>query len=386
MKMALVGDPWPAKAGDYDIANLADALVQRGHDVRLYTAGRVEGSSVPGYRVVQIPVAPADGHLMPVIGDLGHFLHVDWGESPPNAVHCFGWAYGLAAQLAAKRRPLPVVQALHRLADPGRRRGEQTSTRGTAAAKLEALLARSATMVTASCTDEIDDVIRMGCGRASVAVLPSGVDVDAFHAAGTAGSIVPPRTSRHRIVALAQDFSEASGFDRVVAALPALPTAEVILLADGDDHPHEVRGLVTTAARLGVADRTHVVATTKAGDIAAWLRSADVAVCPAPYDPDTRTVLQAMCSGIPVVAADSGGPRDAVVAEVTGLLVPAGDKVELSRALHAIVRQNVLREGMGMAGRTRARSRYSWERIATDVEVVYRAAVQRHRRVSATSV
>jgi len=375
MRVALVGDPIAGTAGDYDIESLADALAQRGHDVDLYTASRLQGSDARSYRVVQIPVQQTDGHLLPVIGDVSHFLRGHWRENAPSVVHCFGWTHGMAAQLAVRQRPTPVVQTLHRLADPARRHGERTPARDTAS-KLETLLARNATMVTASCTEEIDEVIRRGCRRARVAVLPSGVDVpDAFD---TDGSAVPSRVSRHRIVALAQNFSVSHGLARVVAALPALPTAELILLAadDDDDPSRDGRGLLAAAERLGVADRTKVAAATDAREAMAWLRSADVAVCPAPYDPDTRTVLRAMSSGVPVVAADAGGPRDAVIAEVTGRLVAAGNTVELGRALLSILRENVLREGMGMAGRTRARSRYSWDRIATDAEAVYQAAVQ----------
>ena len=85
-----------------------------------------------------------------------------------------------------------------------------------------------------------------------------------------------------------------------------------------------------------------------------------------------------MACGTAVIATDAGGPRDAVIAEVTGLLVPAGNPAALTRALRSILVQNVLRQGMGLAGRARARyARYSWDRVATDAEVAYDAAARR---------
>ena len=112
-------------------------------------------------------------------------------------------------------------------------------------------------------------------------------------------------------------------------------------------------------------------------DVATWLASADVAVCPSPHDPDTRLTLTAMACGAAVVAVETGGARDAVITEVTGLLVPPGHPQALSRALRSVLTQNVLRQGMGLAGRARARSRYSWDRVALDAEVVFEAATRR---------
>ncbi|WP_163723576.1 glycosyltransferase [Mycolicibacterium psychrotolerans] len=387
MRLAIVGD-LPGRApnarGAYDVASLAAALTRRGHDVRVLTGSRIDsGVADGGYRVVALPVdADGDGsaeNLMPMIGEMGRFLIDDWTADPPDAVHCHGWAYGMAAQLAAKHRPVPIVQAFHQLATRQQPRGGAPSMHGTAV-KLETLLARNATMVTTACGDAMHEVIRMGCPRAQVSVLPSGVDVDAYSADGETAA---RGAERHRIVALGQDFSADQGLHQVLAILPSLPAAELVVIGDGGADDDGIKHLRATADRLGVSGRVQVAATTDDREVASWLRSADVAVCPAPYDPDARTVLRAMACGAAVVATETGGPRDAVIAEVTGLLVPAGNPAALSRALRSILAQNVLRQGMGLAGRARARSRYSWDRVATDAEVVYDAAARRAGAISA---
>ncbi len=66
-----------------------------------------------------------------------------------------------------------------------------------------------------------------------------------------------------------------------------------------------------------------------------------------------------------------------MISDVTGLLVPPGNPEALGRALRSVLGQTVLRQGMGLAGRSRARSRYSWDRIATDAEGIYEAALSR---------
>ena len=267
--------------GGYDLANLAAALTRRGHDVCVLTGSQVEGGvASDGYRVVPLPAGATDRgraeDLMPVISEMGRFLIDDWSGEPPDAVHCHGWAYGMAAQLAAKHRPVPIVQAFHQLAT--RQPGVQTMHDTTV--KLETLLARNATTVTTGCSDEMHEVIRMGCPRARVSVLPSGVDVDAYSLDGdtAAGGI-----ERHRIVALAQDFSIAHGLHQVLAVLPSLASAELVVVADDASDADGARRLRVAAEGLGVSDRLQTIATADDREVASWLRSADVAVCPAPY-------------------------------------------------------------------------------------------------------
>jgi glycosyltransferase involved in cell wall biosynthesis len=379
MRLAIVGDlpgRVPMAPGTYDLASLAAALTRRGHDVRVLTASRVDaGVASGGYRVLPLPGESADDRsaedLMPMIGDIGRFLIDDWSGDPPDAVHCHGWAYGMAAQLAAKQRPVPIVQAFHHL-------GDARATHSTGV-KLETLLARNATLVTTACNDEMHEVIRRGCPRARVCVVPSGVDVDAH---SVDGDVAPRGPERHRIVGLAQDFSPAQGLHQLLGNLPSLPAADLVLIGDGGTY-HDNRRVRVIAERLGVSSRVQTVTTTDDREIASWLRSADVAVCPAPYDPDARTVLRAMACGAAVVATETGGPRDAVISEVTGLLIPADNTVALSRSVRSMLAHNVLRQGMGLAGRARARSRYSWDRVATDAEVVYDAAARRAAAISA---
>lgn len=69
--------------------------------------------------------------------------------------------------------------------------------------------------------------------------------------------------------------------------------------------------------------------------------------------------------------------RDAVIVEVTGLLVSPGRLDALARALRSLLGQMVLRQRMGLAEHSRAPSRYCWDRIATDAEVVHESVCNR---------
>jgi glycosyltransferase involved in cell wall biosynthesis len=103
----------------------------------------------------------------------------------------------------------------------------------------------------------------------------------------------------------------------------------------------------------------------------AFMRSADVLVCPSAYEPFGVPVVEAMACGVPVVASSVGGMVDTVVHDVTGLLVSSVTPRTLGLAIRNVLRQGVLRRGMGLAGRARASSRYGLERVARDTEVIY---------------
>ena len=89
-------------------------------------------------------------------------------------------------------------------------------------------------------------------------------------------------------------------------------------------------------------------------DVAAVLAAADVFVLPSHFEGLPMSVIEAMLTGLPVVATDIRGPREQVVDGETGLLVPAGSVERLAAALGRLVGDAGLRARMGEAGRRRA--------------------------------
>jgi glycosyltransferase involved in cell wall biosynthesis len=75
------------------------------------------------------------------------------------------------------------------------------------------------------------------------------------------------------------------------------------------------------------------------------------------------SVIEAMLTGLPVIAAAVRGPREQVVEGVTGLLVPPGDAAALGQALARLAADPALRTSMGEAGRARALERYDEAKV-----------------------
>jgi len=92
-----------------------------------------------------------------------------------------------------------------------------------------------------------------------------------------------------------------------------------------------------------------------------------VYVQPSLSDAFALPILEAMASGLPVIATRVGGTPEAVANGKTGLLVEAADASSLAEAIVAILSHNELRKSMGKAGRERAVELFSWKQIAENL-------------------
>ena len=87
-------------------------------------------------------------------------------------------------------------------------------------------------------------------------------------------------------------------------------------------------------------------------------------------EPFGRVITEAMASGVPVIAADAGGPREIVEDGVTGWRVPPGDVTALSERMIAALAADT--GPMRAAARRAAEARFSADRFARDVAQVLR--------------
>jgi len=98
-------------------------------------------------------------------------------------------------------------------------------------------------------------------------------------------------------------------------------------------------------------------------DAAEYYRAMDLFVLPTHREGFPNAVLEASVSGLPVITTRSTGARDAVVAEVTGLLVSAGGPEEIVEAALELIRDEAKRRRLGAAGRAWVVEKFSRERV-----------------------
>lgn len=379
-----------------DPHQLCAALAARGHEVTEFVRGkgsRRAGTGADGHRTLSVPVGPrapeSASDVLPYVGDWAGALSREWSAEAPDVVHAYGWLGGLAAQLAARRREIPTVQSFLGLATTGAAPEPGGASSEGERRRVEPLLARSATWVTGESSDDVDALSRLRRSRARVSTLTSGVDVERFNSCGPALA----RTDLHRILCLAPNPLPCNGFDIVIRALVRVPAAELVVAeteAPNREHDEARVRLQLLAAELGVSDRVQFAGTVAGDELPMLLRSADAVACTPRRPPRPTAVLQAMASGVAVVAYGVGVLRDAVVDNVTGLVLrPAGAPSRLSNALRSLLAQRFQCESMGSAGRSRALSRYGWDRIALDCLNIYQRSASPTRmpqRLQSTGV
>jgi glycosyltransferase involved in cell wall biosynthesis len=149
------------------------------------------------------------------------------------------------------------------------------------------------------------------------------------------------------------------GYPELFAALSRTPGLVLACIGTRLESDHEgavdaalaaAQGTPTTAARLRLLGyRT---------DVDALLRGADLFVLPSHREGMPRAIIEAMMTGLPVVATRIRGAREIVADGTTGLLVPVRDEAALAAALARLVNDAPLRQAMGEASLARARAEF----------------------------
>jgi glycosyltransferase involved in cell wall biosynthesis len=105
-------------------------------------------------------------------------------------------------------------------------------------------------------------------------------------------------------------------------------------------------------------------------DVADLLPGFDVFCLSSRFEGLPLAMLEAMATGVPVVATAVGGIPEVVTDGVDGLLVPAGDPSALATAIGKILDDDALAADLATAGRTRAAS-FGLDRVVARTEALY---------------
>jgi sugar transferase (PEP-CTERM/EpsH1 system associated) len=114
-------------------------------------------------------------------------------------------------------------------------------------------------------------------------------------------------------------------------------------------------------------------------DVPQLLRGFDIFALPSLAEGISNTILEAMASGLPVVATRVGGTPEIIVDGVTGMLVPSADPTAMARALSSYIEKPGLMKCHGRAGRERVERVFSIERMVQQYEATYEELLARRK-------
>lgn len=122
--------------------------------------------------------------------------------------------------------------------------------------------------------------------------------------------------------------------------------------------------------KLGISE--NVLFLGQLQDIPSFLSAMDAGVLNSRHEGFPNALLEYMAAGLPVVATAVGGCKEIVLDEVTGYLVPPQDESALAERLRALLNDLPAAERMGVAGRKRAETEFSMDRMVSFHDSIYR--------------
>lgn len=221
------------------------------------------------------------------------------------------------------------------------------------------------------------------CPPEKIAYLGNGVDIDRFkcdrldpnHQIQLRKSLGIP-DSADLIIGTIGRLTRKKGSEYLVEAtaklLPQFPNLHTVIIgseSSGDPEPIKAK-LIERIQTFGI--EKHVTFTGSRSDIPEILGLLDIFTLPTfTHEGLPRSILEAMSMGLPVVATDIRGCREAVAHQETGLIVPPEDSEKLAVALGLLLKNPDLRQAYGKAGRHRVETEYDENLVFQRLEGYY---------------
>jgi glycosyltransferase involved in cell wall biosynthesis len=266
----------------------------------------------------------------------------------------YGNIFGLAAAALA-RVPVRI----------GSRRGIVSPTGRRSLLTLQRHGYRAAHRIVANSEAAADCLASEGVAREKVVVISNGIDLEPFDA--------PRTTALGPIVTTVANLRAGKGHDVLLRAaarvLRQRPDVTFQFVGEGQlrsELEQQAEELAISAAVRFLGHR---------GNVPAILRGSTAFAFPSFMEAFPNGVMEAMAAEIPVIASDVGGIPELVEHGRNGLLVPPGDDAALADALLSVLGDPSRANALAAAGRRTIEQRYSFDRMVSDFETLYRGTL-----------
>jgi len=371
------------------VHRLTEGLASDGHDVAVVTQGHADApdeETVQGVRVLRAwpdpPAGPNRADLVPWVLALntslmrvGHHLTRDW---TPDVVHAHDWLDAHAGINLARALDRPLVATIH-ATEAGLWDGWLSTPLSRARHDIEAWLVAEATR-TIVCSEamRVETSAAFDVPPNELTVILNAVDQPAWRTTATARRAIRERfgiAPKTPLLVFAGRLEWEKGADVCIEALARVRQrhhdARLVLAGAGSQEAN----LRRLAKRLQIDHVVQFPGRLGQAELAALFGAADVALAPSSYEPFGILALEAGAAGTPVIAGDSGGLREVIEHEVTGLLVPPRDPIDLAAAILRLLDEPGLAERLVRAAHERTSREFVWSAVARETEKVYAAAI-----------
>lgn len=364
MRILLINSEYPPIGGGAGnaSAHIAAQFEKMGHTVSVVTSRfgslphrEAEGSltihRIPGLRRRQDRSNPLEQALFIlsasvwILSLIPHFK--------PNAILAFfGVPSGAVAWLAKKIYNIPYIVSLRGGDVPGFRPYDFDIYHKMIAPFLRVIWRNAGAVVANS--SGLRTLANAFDSRIDIPIIPNGIDLQSYKTLDRDWSF-PRLLSVGRLV-------HQKGLDLAMRALGGLKEFDWEWRIAGDG-PQQA-ALQSLAEELGIGDRVIFLGWQSREQLTECYRRANIFLFPSRHEGMPNAMLEAMASGLPVLASCIAGSEELVMDDKTGLLVPSEDIERLRTALKKLLSDPALREHMGGAARRHVGGNYSWETTA----------------------
>jgi glycosyltransferase involved in cell wall biosynthesis len=351
--------------------HLAAGLIARGH--RVVPVGPANGSGWLGGRLrSELSLVPRSFHLRgrvdpACVWELSSMFRTE----AVDVVHGHEFAMASYATLAARLRRLPSVVTFHSAPDH-----LLAVWRRRAAMRWAIRTAHEATTISDATREVL--VTRLGLDRDTVRAIPNGVPVP--QGDGTAVRRELGINDEMPLLLAVGNLYPVKGHDILIQALGVLAreNPDVRWVAAIAGRGEEQARLQELTRAMGIEDRLRLLGFRS--EVGALLHAADLFVHPSRSEGLPLAVIEAMSTGLAVVASDVGGLREVVTPGVDGELVRPEDPQALAQAILGLLSDPGRRERLADAARRTAVERFGVDSMVEEYLDVYHSTVARANR------
>jgi len=249
--------------------------------------------------------------------------------------------------------------------------------------QVEKLLGRITHHQIALTPEESNDYLNLGVAKSkNISVIHSGVDLNCFKRSTTESNPgrnelgIPPDSL---VVGYVGWLISIKGVTYLVDAMAEVvqrhPNSLLLLVGKGDEKGEEETNLRERVESLGLEDRVRFLGWRP--DVDEIMGCFDIFVLPSLNEGMGRVLVEAMATGLPIVASRVGGIPDLVKHGENGLLVPPADAGALKRAISDLLSDKAKRKRMGETGK-RMCGPYSIEAMVEKIDNLYSRLLGEH--------
>ncbi len=376
MKILLINSEYPPIGGGAGNAssNVARVFAQRGHDVLVLTSGWADlpfEETRQAVRIIRLSTLRRKMDRSNALEQVSFIFAASIRTfglmrefKPDVTLAFFGLPSGAVALLLKWLYRVPYIVSLRGGDVPGFRPYDFRMYHRLAAPFIRSIWKHADSIIANS--NGLQKLALAFDAHYKIPVIPNGVDASQF--------IVSSRDwSSAHILSVGRVVYQ-KGFDLALSALSRLKDLAWTWTIAGDGP--QMAALKARAGELGLGERVHFAGWLSSEQLKERYASANIFLFPSRHEGMPNAVLEAMASGLPVIATRIAGNEELVANGETGRLVSPEDAEALRESLEPFLVDAQMREHMGGAARRRVETSFSWNRVAEQYELILQKAIR----------